>query len=427
MNTNSNVASAIDKLLLCSDRTDIYERGVFVAEYDEMRSWKAVDPMCCYITTPLGRQNKGSSDKNSNKTKKFKPALSVHFYINNNAVEKSNLKSVKLRTRDCLCPKHDNFVDDMLMDDKCNSFRKRTSSLNSKLSKSQNVLSYDVPSWRFIINTKTYNYIDRCHPKDIKKFYNLSPRSHSSLQPDTEMRIIDPALFMDERLTAIYKAYKKYEPNKENQQIISRLQELKKIDNDIKSRLTKMPVASVDGESVNNDETENPKYLNLRSDKLKLSIKTKSKKEKKYLPFKDKKPGNSKHTTTKKKKKKSNKQTKSVKFEQKKQVLPVLRHSVVCPSRLPYLPKLKEVKSMPKKTSNVVYNGRIISHLSLDKKPSDPVIYRTSELYLPTLNYSNYNEFYLPTDSVIPTSTVKLPPISRVSLPLTSSTSSLFL
>ena len=422
--------ASIDTLVVCSDRIEVQEKGVYVSDYDEIRPWKAVKPMCSYMTTPLKRRRKRSSSDKA-KAKKNKLPVSFQFYVNNTVVEKSKLKSIQFTKEyhpavgdKCIC-KHNLLIDD------CNSFQNCSSSVTqvkNKLARSQNVLSYDVPSWRFIVNTKTYSYVDRCHPKDLTKVYNLSPRFNSSSNSNKSMQILDPAVFIDERLAMIHKAYESYKPNKEMYKVLKRLQELSFVDADMHSRLLSTSLINIpvaDGESVENEDIENPKFINLRSDKLKLSIKTKTKKETKVKNVK-------RVTTKKKKKKKGIKHSKS--SENKKLILPV-------PTKNTSHLKLPSITNTSKKVTNdkmlqssVVYNGSIVSQITLDKKPSDSnITYRTSELYLPTLNYGNYTEFYLPKDSVIHKSNIKLPPIVRCKWqrafhePLSPSTSSVLL
>jgi len=95
------------------------------------------------------------------------------------------------------------------------NFTKPRMFLKKKLSRSTGVLSYDVPSWRFITDLNTYEYLHRCHPKDVLKYFKFLPRTKSSnTWRNEKSHILDPAAFIDERLAVSFKALKSYSKTK---------------------------------------------------------------------------------------------------------------------------------------------------------------------------------------------------------------------
>ena len=88
-----------------------------------------------------------------------------------------------------------------------------------QLVKSLDVLSYESPSWRFIVNRQSYNYLPRAHPKLLAHSLPLAP---SRVRPSSAnsaansgrkfVGILDPATFFDDQLAIAFKARESYIP-----------------------------------------------------------------------------------------------------------------------------------------------------------------------------------------------------------------------
>ena len=104
--------------------------------------------------------------------------------------------------------------------------------------RSTNVLSYDMPSWRFIMNSNDFNYINRYSIIDEPSVIKLSLDNDDNAKVEDDMRhhqsqtnngsrkseeVIDPAGLLDENLLRAYKACKSFNPNVNIKHLFHRL------------------------------------------------------------------------------------------------------------------------------------------------------------------------------------------------------------
>ena len=270
----------------------------------------------------------------------------------------------------------------------------------NKATKSTGVLSYSNPSWRFITDT-SYSYIERDHPKDIPKYFSFVPRSKSSNITKSKSQLLDPAVFLDEKIASAYKISKTYQPDKSRIAVIKNIREM----NETYSDLTKRLVSRTVLQCIDNQSEEEEEKIVRKS-------------AKKYC--------------TKKPKTFQNNQDKHSEFElQEKEKLPVIKHikevkdGLINNKKDLYqsslsLPKIRATSRLPTlKGPNKVYNSSIMRQREVTKQLIEGHTLSSSS-YLPSLTFGHYKEkFYVPVrvESTEKKLAVKLPPIDPPNLP----------
>ena len=270
-------------------------------------------------------------------------------------------------------------------------------SYRNKATKNTGVLSYSNPSWRFITDTN-YSYIERDHPKDILKYFNFVSRSKSSNITKTKSQLLDPAVFLDEKIASAYKVSKTYQPDKSRITVINNIREL----NETCSGLTKRLVSSTVLQNIDNQsEGEEEKVVRESA--------------KKY---------------TKKPKTFKNNQDKHSEFKlHEKEKLPIIKHikevkdGLINNKKDLYLPSLSLPKIQARlstlKGPNKVYNSSIMRQREVTKQLIEGHSLSSSS-YLPSLTFGHYKEkYYVPVrvESKEKNLPVKLPPIDAPNLP----------
>jgi len=396
---NNKKDDNVVKLLKCSERMEIQEKAIYISDWDEMRPWQPVVPVCCYKSNRLRNREKL---KEMNKKQKKIVALALTSKQQNTGIY---LKPI-ISQSNSLLPVPRN-----------------------KLARNMNILSYELPSWRFLVNTKTFEYIDRDHPKDINKVYNLSPRSKSSHKSHCNSRFLDPAAFFDERLSISYKALQLYHPIKFTEVVYNNVTE--NIPTDIRCRLhTKsfitlppLPVLPYEGESDGGggsckteknctQSKKSPKVTNVKKpvkqgSRNKISCKKKQKKKKKvHLPDREEHSIPQNNTTT------ANTSIPLLPIE--KHLCKVRSNEIIDCHIFPdmklkksiFLPKIGNTKSALTKSPSKIL---ILNKEKLVNNPPQMII---NDSYLPSLNYGNYESLYKPVQNK--SNVTKLPAINGV-------------
>jgi len=176
--------ACINNLLACSGREDYHKKQVSVNSWDEVGSWKSVSPMGIY---------KKSKKKNNTKNKSLKPLPIVKSGKYSTVISGYNSESFP--------------------------YRFRVSDQGKAGHSSTNVLSYNNPSWRYIIDWKTYSYRERPEPEEARNRRNQDiKRSNHASQTDYEtwkeyqvdqeadyhMYHVNPTDVIDEKIAAAY-------------------------------------------------------------------------------------------------------------------------------------------------------------------------------------------------------------------------------
>lgn len=320
--------SLINKLITCSDRENKREKQVWVGSWDEVRGWKAVSPMGVY-------------KKPKKKIPKLKKTMALLNKTGNNMISFSHRPNPF-------------------------PYRYRFPETGKAAHSSTNVLSYNSPSWRFIVDWKTFSYVGRNGPGDriMNRYRNSAGGSRSDLpsfliDSDYDGKIsintvrFNPSDVIDDRIENAYKESLKFDiQNYDTEQLRQML-------------FTKLPVASVeDLESEKNDNGDEDKNPSVGKGRFSLCIRTNTKvaKETKKLKVKMKK---------KKKGLKKNQQAVPVKTIE----LPPIdsHHRSNCTD----FPSYTEQAKVAMLTNN-------------EESTSDSGQY----LYLPTLQYGNYEHLF---------------------------------
>jgi len=379
----------INNLIQCSNRTENLEKEISIKDWDAVCNWTQTTPMCRYTNKPQskGKHKKGSSKKTSNN-----PFLSGN----------QDKQSAKNRCKQYEIP----LFKQTDSEESCKADNGGlTTRVQNKLSRSSNVLSYEHPSWRFLLDNKEFRYIERILPKD--RVYNFLKRTKSSSSKSSPSKqILDPAGFIDEQIAISYKNSKAFQPDQELRSLMSRIGNICTHDfeqpKDLQKRLyltsciKKLPISFGECETVTPSITNNSsRYENT------ITINKPSKKNK----------------TTKQKSNKKKKVPKSLKYQQHRE--PINKKCV-----LPKIPPKQQQKQTSGITTLVEHSPlrRVFpSTKTFDQESTIPRIdFRAEELYLPLLNHSNYTSKL----QYLKRPEVKLPAVAGIKISLSSTSNS---
>ena len=408
-NVLENESCVINNLIQCSNRTENLENEISIKDWDAVCSWTQTTPICRYTNKPQSKEKrKKGSSKNKKLNNPFSPPSqdkpSSEKYIgsktgpleNHYANNKCKQYEIQLEQRDSM--------------ESCKTDGGLTTRVQNKLSKSSNVLSYEHPSWRFLLDNKEFRYIERISPKD--RVYNFLKRTKSSSTKSSSIKqILDPAGFIDEQIAISYKNSKAFQPDQELRSLMSRINNICTHDfeqpKDLQRRLyltsciKKLPISLGENETVttygsatNNSST----YENTRN----------------------KKPSSKKNKTIKQKTNKKKKIPKTLKYQQHRESTSINKKCV--------LPKISPKQQQQKQTTEI---ATLVEHSPLcrvfpptktfDQESTVPRIdFQTEELYLPLLNHSNYTSKL----QYLKRPEVKLPAVAGIKISLSSTSNS---
>jgi len=398
MKCNVDEKKAIENLFRCSKRAEKQEKAISIKDWDAVSNWTQTIPMCCYSNDVSHKKErkKGSSKRNQN-------------YQNAKARTYSGINS-KTDKRHQQLSKKINTTKEYFTKDKCKHYelpllkeslpddysKNPNPLIRNKFSRSTNVLSYETPSWRFLLDNNDFKYIERTTPKE--KIYNFLKRSKSSYTkskgtPSKPKQILDPAGFLDEQMYVAYKSYKNFKPNQSIRQLLSKIDNInsqhpQQQQNDIHDRLyltsfiKRIPNNGEEGESDGNED------YNLHLSPNNIVDRNQSNKK------------NNKTARSKKKRKASLKKP------------TVMKKNFVLPEIVPKQSTLKALKSDIQK-SNLCFSGN-------EELKSKRVEFSTEELYLPLLNHSNYTSKL----QYLKRPEVKLPAVAGIKISLSATSNS---
>ena len=421
---NSEITS-LKNLLQCSKRTEKREREISTKNWDALSNWTQTTPICCYTNKTQGKnKHKKGSSKNNNTTTSRNPFSPSDFkrqeqqnVKHQNKDKPNNIESNTGPTnpsKNNRCSQYEIPLLKETSSDECCKTDNSVMHKQNKYSRSTNVLSYEKPSWRFLIDINDFEYIERTAPKD--KVYHFLKRTkssyskHSSLS--TKHQIIDPAGFIDEQIIVAYKNSRNFVPDQELRSLMARIGNLHTHDfepKDLQKRLyvtsciKKIPVTFGECEVVKKQEsstTQHPENGN------------KSPKKNKIAKHKIKK-GSGKKTSHK-----------SSKYQQQHQNSTLINKKCILPK---ITSKQQKHNITLPTTGTLVKTSPSIHNVFTNpiQTPSSQIHFQTEELYLPLLHHSNYPQInYTSKLQYLKRPEVKLPVVAGIKISLSSTSNS---
>jgi len=373
MSIEDDECTSVDKLLACSKREYHLEKQVWVCSWDELRSWKSVTPMGIY--------------------------------------KKSKKKNMKAKRNAALLGKGGTFS--MAFHAEAFPYRYRFSETGKIAHSSTNVLSYSSPSWRYIVDWRSYSYLERNDPGDkiSKVCKNVVNRSHTSLTDylntgyretdfDYQVYRLNPSDLIDEKIASAYNESLTFDMDDYDEE------ELRQ--HFLVRPVIKLPVASLEN-AVLVGETEGGKKTAAAHQEKELSVCIKannSRPEKKIIKT-NHKPDRD-HKVNKKKHKKKRRNLRHDYIEIKRMSLP--------PIDLPTTDSITQsFNKYNKGTDEFPFS---IAQMLTSKNKSESneekghgktnSSQKSYDLYLPTLKYGNYVHLFKDSPKKV-RSNVKLP------------------
>ena len=369
-------------LSLSENQSERYVEKVNVHEWEELKPWGAVKPFCRYVcATPdtirrkrVQKLKRNEDILNSINFKNRKPKLSPKNKFDNKDQCKRDLPFTPF------CPIQ-SAVFEWSHQSTMNACKHNQ---NNSIFRSYNTLSYKNPSWRFLVNFNSLDYIERCHPKDMHKYYDMNTKSLAYLwDRKRQLRALDPAAFLDEQLASAFAATTVYLENNRMKEMLNEIADMKEFYSQIVMEPSKR-LLPVDALSTSYFHVKLPKIFESTDQTMGKSTKEESKStrvNKSKSRTKDKKP--------KKRKSKHKRQVnKSVsdKSCDKETVIDVADLASISGQK--HLTRRLQSPTEIRRYSEPIVQPIMLQNKMIQVKKK--CVQGDNELYLPTLSYSNY-------------------------------------
>ena len=395
-NNMENESCVIKNLIQCSNRTERLQKEISIKDWDAVCSWTETTPMCCYTNKPQSKakvkRKKGSSKKtSSNPYSQASQDNPSEKCIGSNRCKQYEIPLLRQTDSEESCKADNGGL---------------TTRPQNKLSRSSNVLSYEHPSWRFLLDNNGFRYIERISPKD--RVYNFLKRTKSSsTKSSSAKQILDPAGFIDEQIAISYKHSKAFQPDQELRSLMSRISNICTHDfeqpKDLQKRLyltsciKKLPISFGECETITPSITDK----SLRYEKTIINKPSKKKK------------------TTKQKSNKKKKVPKTLKYLQHRESTSINKKNVL--PKIPPKQQQKQITGIATIIESSPLSCVVPPTQIFEQESNIPRIdFHAEELYLPLLNHGNYTSKL----QYLKRPDVKLPAVAGIKISLSSTSNS---